>query len=180
MRHLARIITVIMILFTAVSCSEDILKSEAADEDSLSLKTTGNCYPETAWVEGYRYVFIGNWATYTYCLKLKELPVCLAIYAGKKMFAGQVCFSAIDGDPNHLKLRIDLNYPCWRFQDVTETIKIQGYDIPPSGNPAPGLFTTYKGNGELIDGDYYITVPIFEYYGIHLDVQNCCVEEPVL
>jgi len=46
----------------------------------------------------------------------------------------------------------------------TESVKIQGYSNAPSGNPAPGRFTTYNGN------NLTVTVPEFNFYGIHLDV----------
>jgi hypothetical protein len=42
------------------------------------------------------------------------------------------------------------------LQDGNETVKIQGYDSAPSGNPAPGQFTTYKGT-ETVKGVKSIT-----------------------
>jgi len=53
-----------------------------------------------------------------------------------------------------------------RLQDVAQAVKIQGYETEPSGNPAPGQFTTYKGN------ETTVTVDAYAYYGIHLDVQR--------
>lgn len=55
----------------------------------------------------------------------------------------------------------------WELQDVAEPVKIQGYDTLHPKRPTAGLFTTYKG-GELV-----VSVDDFNYYVIHLDVQNC-------
>jgi len=55
------------------------------------------------------------------------------------------------------------------LQDVSEAVKIQGYNQGelPSSRPPAGLFTTYKGN------DLVIEVPYYPYYVIHLDVLVC-------
>ncbi len=42
-----------------------------------------------------------------------------------------------------------------RLQSVAESVKIQGYETAPSGNPPPGLFTTYKGNETTVIVDAY-------------------------
>ena len=57
----------------------------------------------------------------------------------------------------------------WVLQDVQDAIKVQGYDEAPSGNPAPGQFTYYKGR------DLTILVDEANYYGIHLDVAKLLV-----
>lgn len=54
----------------------------------------------------------------------------------------------------------------WVFQDVADAIKIQGYETAPSGNPAPGQFTYYKGR------ELEIVVDAANFYGIHLDVDS--------
>jgi len=57
----------------------------------------------------------------------------------------------------------------WELQNVPESVKIQGYDDDdlPTSRPPAGQFTTYKGT------DLTVTVPPFDNYVIHLDVQLC-------
>jgi len=55
----------------------------------------------------------------------------------------------------------------WQLQDVSESVKIQGYNSLPSSRPVAGQFTTYKGTS--------LTVPVnaYSYYVVHLDLQKC-------
>ena len=118
------------------------------------------CYQdETAWAAGSRYVAQGNWATYT--PYVANTPV--NVFAGQNYLVGTVTFSeVVDG-----KVTITLAaLNGARLQSVAESVKIQGYETAPSGNPAPGQFTTYKGN------ETTVTVDAYAYYGIHLDVQR--------
>jgi len=85
------------------------------------------------------------------------------LYAGQTLPAGSATLT-VNGD-NTVTIAITLNAG-WSLQDVNEPVKIQGYSIAPTGNPSPGLFTTYKG-GELL-----VTVPAYNFYGIHLDVRK--------
>lgn len=57
----------------------------------------------------------------------------------------------------------------WELQDVSEPVKIQGYNTNdlPTSRPAAGQFTTYKGI------DLTVAVPDYDNYAIHLDVQKC-------
>jgi hypothetical protein len=120
--------------------------------------------------------YIGNWATYVEYTEGEEKTVTL--FAGQTMEAGTVEFSAV-GD-GMVEIKITLNEG-WRLEEddegeiIPEALKIQGYEESPQGyeNPAPGLFTTYKGT------ELTVTVPAFEYYGVHLNLQwnNCLVEE---
>lgn len=125
-------------------------------------ETSGVCYDnETAWAAGTRYVKKGNWATYTAYVADKQVT----LYAGQTMPAGTVMFSAPDLDGN-ITITITLASG-WSLTSDNESVKIQGYNaVPPASNPAPGLFTTYKGNALTT------TVPKFAYYGIHLDVRR--------
>lgn len=141
------------------------------------------CRGETAWADGDRYVEPGNWATYT-----EYVPnTTVTLFAGQTHEAGEVHMSEADQDGN-VTITITLN-DGWELDPYDEDgdgnpipneegVKIQGYDIePPASNPAPGLFTTYKGN------DLTIVVPEFKYYGIHLDLIECIDDhdvEPVL
>lgn len=122
---------------------------------------------ETAWSAGERFTQRGNWATYTEYEDGLEVD----LFAGQTHEAGTVTFEEADND--HVKITITLNAG-WSLKNVDEPVKVQGYDEAPSGNPAPGKFTTYKG--EYLE----ITVPAYAFYGIHLDVQEetMCAVEP--
>lgn len=122
------------------------------------------CYKgETAWAAGDRYVPKGNWATYT----PYESGSTVKIYAGQKIDAGTVTFSA----PVKGKVTITINLKNGAvFSDAQENLKIQGYDGKPlAKNPAPGKFTTYKGT--FSGSSATVTVPQYAFYGIHLDVK---------
>ena len=142
---------------------EDCDRFNGVEFECFMITVLNSCtwQSETAWADGDRYVPQGNWATYTTYQDDEDVIV----YAGQTIDAGTVAFSAIDGDGN-VTITITLNDNV-RLQDDDESVKIQGYDTPPSGNPQLGQFTTYKGD-QLI-----ITVPYFAYYGIHLDVEVC-------
>ncbi len=121
-----------------------------------------DCFQEeTAWVNGTRYnIGQGNWATYTSYNGSGKIEI---IYAGQTIPVGTAIFSAVvDGEVNIMISLTD----GWVLNQGSETVKIQGYNMAPSGNPAPGLFTTYKGT------DLNLTLDIFNYYGIHLDVRK--------
>ena len=121
---------------------------------------------ETAWAAGSRYVTRGNWATYTPYVPNSSV----VLYAGQTKNAGTVYFSGeVDG---MVTITITLNEG-WRLEQdmygepVEEAVKIQGYmNTPPAANPAPGLFTTYKGK------DLVVTVPYFNFYGVHVNVER--------
>lgn len=123
---------------------------------------TDECYGgnETAWAFGNRYVEQGNWATYT----KYEAGKTVEVYAGQHNLAGTVTFS----DVVNGKVTITIALDGWASQNVSEALKIQGYDTPPpSSNPAPGQFTTYKG--AIVEE---VVVDAFAYYGIHFDVRK--------
>jgi hypothetical protein len=114
---------------------------------------------ETAWSAGPRYTLKGNWATYTPYVSGSTVN----LYAGQTMEAGTVTFSAETN--GEIDITIVLNSG-WRLAEgVFESVKIQGYENAPSGNPSPGLFTTYKGESLTV------TVPLYNFYGVHLDVE---------
>lgn len=120
------------------------------------------CYQEeTAWVDGDDYTNQGSWATYT---SYNGTAMSETIFAGQTLNAGTASFSAPDSNGD-VTITITLNSG-WSLQNVTEPVKIQGYENAPSGNPSPGTFTTYTGS------DLTITVPAYDFYGIHLDVQK--------
>ncbi len=118
------------------------------------------CYDykgDTAWSAGERYVARGNWATYT-----AYAEGTVNVFAGQHKFAGTASFSSVED--GLVTISISLNEG-WSLQNGGN-IKIQGYDVAPSGNPSPGRFTTYKGTS------FEVTVPAANFYGIHLDVQS--------
>jgi len=120
------------------------------------------CYgEETAWAAGERYEDRGNWATYT---PFDGVKIEKILYAGQTIDIGTVTFSP-EGD----QVRITINLKDAKFQDVAENVKIQGYAVAPSGNPAPGGFTTHKGTADEDDTSYSIVVDKFDYYGVHVD-----------
>ena len=120
------------------------------------------CYKsETAWSAGTRYVQKGNWATYTSVSN--QLPKTVTLFAGQTMNAGSVNFAMSGMD---VQITITLNEG-WSLVPGNESVKIQGFtSTPPASNPAPGQFTTYKGN------ELTVTVPYFNFYGVHVDVQK--------
>ena len=136
----------------------------------------GICYEdETAWADGARYTRRGNWATYTAYEVGKTVP----LYAGQTLEAGSVTFSAPDGN-NVVTIDVALNAG-WRFALVPDgvdeddntvydnNLKVQDYEIAPSGNPAPGLFR-WKTFAEGQVGS--IEVPLNNFYGVHVDVER--------
>ena len=116
------------------------------------------CYEykeETAWAAGTRYVTRGNWATFT-----PYAEGTVPVYAGQHHPAGAATFSAVvDG---LVTITIELGEG-WSLQEGDNSVKIQDYETPPSGNPSPGRFD-HKGTSLTV------VVPANNYYGIHLDV----------
>lgn len=86
---------------------------------------------------------------------------CQTIWAGQSENAGQVCYDMATGI-----LTITFSNG-WELADVSEPVKVQGYNALPATRPAAGQFTLYKGTSLTVDGDGS------RYYVIHLDVKNC-------
>ena len=129
--------------------------------DGIGCYGNPDCNGETACSFGPRYVEQGNWATYT---PYSGEEITVTLFAGQTLEAGTVTFSApVNGE---VTISILLN-PNWSLQSGNETVKIQGYEDAPSGNPAPGGFTTSKGS------NLTVTVPAYNFYGVHVDVQYC-------
>jgi hypothetical protein len=82
------------------------------------------------------------------------------IYAGQKLVEG--AFVNIESG----MLTIDFG-DYLTLQDVSEPIKIQGYNTIPNRRPAAGGFTTYKGDFPA-DG---VNVAGFRYVAVHLDAK---------
>jgi len=133
-------------------------------------KVEDMCYQEeTAWSAGSRYVTKGNWATYT---SYSGTEKTVNIYAGQNMLAGTATFSAPNG--GYVDITIELANGFVFYYDVLNAtednnIKIQDYAVAPKRNPSPGLFST-KAAANAGSSSYTITVPVNNFYGVHLDV----------
>lgn len=122
------------------------------------------CYDEeSAWAFGKRYVTRGNWATYT-PYKVGKTD----IFAGQNKLTGNVDMSAVVDGKVTIKITL---YQDWSLQQVSNPVKIQGYSVAPTGNPAPGRFAS-KGSSLIL------TLPYANFYGIHLDVRQVVECEP--
>jgi len=118
--------------------------------------TGGDCQGETAW-GGATTDETDPWWFY---FDTSGEPI-QPIWAGQTIDVGTVEYDATAGT-----LTITLTGG-WVLQDVEESVKIQGYDEIPSGRPAAGLFTHYKGS------DLVVTIDPYPFYTIHLDVKLC-------
>ncbi len=118
---------------------------------------------ETAWANGPRYTPKGNWATYTPYVANSTIT----LFAGQTINIGTVHLSAVVN--GQVTMHFELT-DAWQFQAVSESLKIQGYATPPSGNPAPGQFAN---KFDALGSVWEVTIPAANYYGIHLDVQHC-------
>lgn len=127
---------------------------------------------ETGWADGPRYVETGSWAMYTPLFKDDVLwgplnsPV--NIYAGNPknnpVIAGTVEFAWSTTEANRIIVTITLQ-DGWELIDDDESVKMNGYDPAPSGNPDIGNFK-YKGTSLTW------TIPVCRYLGIHLDLRK--------
>jgi hypothetical protein len=133
--------------------------SDPVDLTAIACEWVG----ETAWAAGTRYIEKGNWATFT----RYEADDIVVLYAGQTMEAGTVYFSAPDVNGN-VTITITLN-DGWRFKDVAENVKIQDYELEPSGNPNPGGFAhTFDAEASPFDAT---EIPENYFYGVHVDVE---------
>lgn len=124
---------------------------------------------ETAWSDGERYVEVGNWATYTAYVADSTVT----LYAGQFYDAGSVHFSSPDGGDVTITITLNAGF---RFADVFENVKVQGYESAPSGNPSPGLFDN-KETADPEDISYEIVVPVDNFYGVHVDLERCADDD---
>ena len=129
---------------------------------------------ETAWAahevgeKSYNPGRGGNWATY---VGYDGEQMTVNLYAGQDMLAGEVRFSAPVDDEVTITIELDDG---WRFEEVSENIKIQDYSAAPRGNPAPGRFA-HKGTADPAEDSFEMVVPENNFYGIHVNVEwsNC-------
>ncbi|HDZ40220.1 MAG TPA: hypothetical protein ENH59_00855 [Bacteroidetes bacterium] len=83
------------------------------------------------------------------------------IWANRHIDVGTVIY-----DPGQNTLTISLKGG-WSLSDISEPVKIQGYNKIPKNTPGTGLLNSYRGK------DTRIEIPPHRYYVIHLDVQLC-------
>jgi hypothetical protein len=128
------------------------------------------CYQEeTAWADGLPYIDASQWAMY---VTYDPEGMTVEIYAGKTMLAGTATFSApVDGE---VTITINLDNGFVFYYDPADTefdenLKVQDYAFPPEGNPPIGHFD-WKASIEPGSTTAEITVPVNNYYGVHLDV----------
>jgi hypothetical protein len=81
-------------------------------------------------------------------------PATQTIYAGQKETDGTVTWNGTS---------LVINLGSGKLQEVSEPVKVQGYNTLPDKRPASGLFTTYKGSSLTVPGNGS------RYYAIHLD-----------
>lgn len=130
---------------------------------------------ETAWAFDVNnpLEYGGNWAKY---IQFNGEPLTVMLLAGQKETEMSVTLTPVgEGEVEMAFAGIfeiaPENDGKWVLQDVQDAIKVQGYAEAPSGNPAPGQFTFYKGR------EMTIVVDAANYYGIHLDVAKLTVVE---
>ncbi len=150
-----------MLAIILLACTKDGIDEMSIINLPENTDPVAECFKEeTAWADGDRYIEPGNWATYT---TYEGVEQTVTLYAAESVDMGTVSFSsAADG---MVTITIELDEG-WSLRDDDEAVKIQGYNSPPSGNPAPGLFRTYKGT------ELSVTAPVFDFYGIHMDVKK--------
>jgi len=179
----------LIVLLASQACERNLTTDEELGIGSKKTFTWGECSDETAWAAGTRFLPKGNWATFTpyqpatWSEYWREWIPQIAIYAGQNIKVGNLAFEDLgDGTVKihfYLHACTDLLWvdPETKTEIYPEAIKIQGYDTPPVGiQPIPGSFD-YKGIGFPLSGnDRYVIVPKANFYGIHLDLWNCCAK----
>jgi hypothetical protein len=84
------------------------------------------------------------------------------IYAGQQAVPGaSVVYNATTD-----QITINLGSQM-QLQNVSEPVKVEGYNVLPSSRPAAGLFELYKGSSLTVQGNGS------NYYVVHLDVEVC-------
>lgn len=84
------------------------------------------------------------------------------IYAGQQAVAGATVEYNATTDQISIVLGDHM-----QLQNVSEPVKVEGYNVLPSERPAAGLFELYKGTSLTVQGNNS------NYYVVHLDVEVC-------
>ena len=90
----------------------------------------------------------------------------VTLWAGQTWNAGTVTFSAPSG--GQVTITITLNAG-WRFRDIAENVKIQGYAAKPTVSPNPGGFAN---KAWATASPFSIVVNASKYYGVHVDLER--------
>ena len=99
----------------------------------------------------------GNWATY---VEFDGAEKTTTLFAGQTINVGTVNFKVEDSEYVMITINLSGN---WGFASG-EYLKVQDYDMAPSGNPSPGQFDHKVSSGNQI------VVPLNNFYGVHVDV----------
>ena len=156
--------------------------TEFPPEDPPTPPTEYTLKNETGWAfdVNNQLEYGGNWAKF---IQYNNEPLTVMILAGQKETDMTVTLTpAREGKVKMVFENIfeiaPENDGKWVLQEyndegewIDDAIKIQGYKDAPSGNPAPGQFTYYKGR------DLEIVVDAANFYGIHLDVAKLTVNK---
>jgi len=89
---------------------------------------------------------------------LKAVVSTETIWANRHIDVGTVTY-----DPGMNTLTINLR-DGWSLMDLSEPVKIQGYDEIPADTPPVEQFNSYRGKETIVK------IPPHPYYAIHLDV----------
>lgn len=84
------------------------------------------------------------------------------IYAGQQPVSG----ASVNYDATTDQITIVLGSQM-QLQNVSEPVKVEGYNVLPSSRPSAGLFELYKGSNLIVQGNGS------NYYVVHLDVEVC-------
>jgi hypothetical protein len=84
------------------------------------------------------------------------------IYAGQQPVAG----ASVNYDAATDQITIVLGNQM-QLQNVSEPVKVEGYDVLPTSRPSAGLFDLYKGSNLTVQGNGSA------FYVVHLDVEVC-------
>ncbi len=83
------------------------------------------------------------------------------LVSSNERVAGTVTYSPYGMD--QVKIEIKFNEG-WRFGEVDNPVRIQGYEYAPEGVPAINEFSTYTGD------DMIVYVPLYNFYAVHVEV----------
>lgn len=138
---------------------------------------TEQCYEEeTAWAVGDRYTQRGNWAMYVDSAACGLLPCEYLLRAdggdGVGTIVGRASLNSNGDGTNTISIALEggaIFYYDLGSMEADENLKVQSYDVAPSGNPKVGLFAN-KLTVPVGETSAAIVVPEANFYGIHLDV----------
>ncbi|TVP46209.1 MAG: hypothetical protein EA341_14025, partial [Mongoliibacter sp.] len=139
---------------------------EDCDDTSTEEDPCTDWFGETAWADGSQYANIANWFTYT---PYNGEANTVTLYAGQTLKAGEVSLSASAGGKVTITITLEEG---WRFSNVSDNVKIQGYSGTPQWNkPRLGQFAN-KRSVPQSENTVTLEVNTAQFYGIHVDVEE--------